>query len=385
MPSPFVLGLKCRVCGTPYPMTANNFCTEDFGPLEVDYDYDSIAEVLTREKIEMRPHTMWRYQELLPLDGEPTVGTQVGGTPLVKADRLAKELGVERLWIKNDAVNFPTLSFKDRVVAVALCKAREFGYTTVGCASTGNLANSVAANAAAAGLDSYIFVPSDPRADQDPRHQRLRLRQGDRRSRRHLRPGEPPVYASGVQVRLGLRQHQPSSVLRRGLQDLRLRDRRGSRLALAATRRLSDGGRQPDRQDPQVIRRTGPFGSGCRRTLQIPRRASNRLQPHLPRGEEQPGNPPAGAQAEHDRQIAGHRRPGGRLLRRQDDPRIGRLGRGRERSRYRPIDGPACTHRRHLRGNSGRRDGGGGAQADRARLTSARDEEIVVCITGNGL
>jgi threonine synthase len=109
----------------------------------------------------MRPNNMWRFQEFLPLDGEPTVGRQVGGTPLLKADRLAEALGVEKLWIKNDAVNFPTLSFKDRVVAVALSKAREFGFTTVGCASTGNLANSVAANAAAAGLESYIFVPSD--------------------------------------------------------------------------------------------------------------------------------------------------------------------------------------------------------------------------------
>jgi threonine synthase len=104
---------------------------------------------------------MWRYRELLPVDGEPSVGIHVGGTPLVRADRLAEALGVENLWLKNDAVNFPTLSFKDRVVAVALSKAREFGFRTVGCASTGNLANSVAANAAAAGLESYIFVPAD--------------------------------------------------------------------------------------------------------------------------------------------------------------------------------------------------------------------------------
>jgi threonine synthase len=104
---------------------------------------------------------MWRYQELLPLEGPPTVGLHVGGTPLVKADRLAEALGVEKLWVKNDAVNFPTLSFKDRVVAVALSKAKEFGFTTVGCASTGNLANSVAANAAAAGLEAYIFIPAD--------------------------------------------------------------------------------------------------------------------------------------------------------------------------------------------------------------------------------
>ncbi len=161
MASSFVRGLTCRLCGALYPVSPTTFCTEDFGPLEVDYDYDAIALALDRTKIEMRPRTMWRYQELLPLDGEPTVGLQVGGTPLVRADRLARELGVRRLWLKNDAVNFPTLSFKDRVVAVALSKAREFGYTTVGCASTGNLANSVAANAAAAGLESCILVPSD--------------------------------------------------------------------------------------------------------------------------------------------------------------------------------------------------------------------------------
>ena len=161
MTSPFVRGLKCRLCGALYPISTNNSCSEDFGPLEVDYDYDAVAEALSRDKIALRPRTMWRYQELLPLDGEPTVGLQVGGTPLVRADRLAEELGVEKLWIKNDAVNFPTLSFKDRVVSVALSKAREFGFRTVGCASTGNLANSVAANAAQAGLEAYIFVPAD--------------------------------------------------------------------------------------------------------------------------------------------------------------------------------------------------------------------------------
>jgi threonine synthase len=159
--SPFVRGLKCRLCGQAYPIGPTNFCTEDFGPVEVDYDYEAIAEAVSRGKLELRPNNMWRYQEFLPLDGEPTVGRQVGGTPLVKADRLAEALGVKKLWIKNDAVNFPTLSFKDRVVAVALSKAREFGFTTVGCASTGNLGNSVAANAAAAGLDSYIFIPAD--------------------------------------------------------------------------------------------------------------------------------------------------------------------------------------------------------------------------------
>jgi len=156
-----VKGLKCRLCGTRYPKEALNFCTEDFGPLEVDYDYEAIARVFRPEALEKRPRTMWRYKELLPIDGEPAVGPQVGGTPLVKADRLAEALGLRELYIKNDAVNHPTLSFKDRVVAVALSKAVEFGFDTVGCASTGNLAGSVAANASAAGLNAYVLIPDD--------------------------------------------------------------------------------------------------------------------------------------------------------------------------------------------------------------------------------
>jgi threonine synthase len=131
-----------------------------FGPLEVDYDYDAIGEVLTRDVLQGRPFNMWRYAELLPLSSTPAVGGLVGGTPLVRADRLARRLGVRELWLKNDAVCFPTLSFKDRVVSVALSKAVEFGFDTVACASTGNLANSVAANAAAAGLRACIFIPA---------------------------------------------------------------------------------------------------------------------------------------------------------------------------------------------------------------------------------
>ena len=153
--------LKCRECGREYPLTATHVCEFDFGPLEVAYDYERIKKSLTREAIQSRPKTMWRYRELLPIAGEPTVGTQVGFTPLIKADRLAKKLGIRELWIKNDAVNYPTLSFKDRVVSVALSRSKELGFETVACASTGNLANSVAANAASAGLKSYVFIPSD--------------------------------------------------------------------------------------------------------------------------------------------------------------------------------------------------------------------------------
>ena len=161
MSAELTLGLKCRLCGKMYPKEALNFCTEDFGPLEVVYDYDAIGEVLNREVIKSRQHNMWRYRELLPIDHAPTVGLHVGGTPLIKADRLAKVLGVAELYIKNDAVNHPSLSFKDRVVGVALSKAVELGYKTVGCASTGNLAGSVAANAAAAGLEAYVLIPDD--------------------------------------------------------------------------------------------------------------------------------------------------------------------------------------------------------------------------------
>src|SRR5205809_57146 len=157
----FMKALKCRECGREYPLEATHVCEFDFGPLEVVYDYDRIKKSLSRATILSRPHTMWRYRELLPVANEPTVGTQVGFTPLVKADRLARALGIREAWVKNDTVNYPSLSFKDRVVSVALSRARELGFDTVACASTGNLANSVAANAAAAGLKAYVFIPSD--------------------------------------------------------------------------------------------------------------------------------------------------------------------------------------------------------------------------------
>lgn len=157
----YMKALKCRECGREYPLTATHVCEFDFGPLEVAYDYDRIKKALSHDIIAPRAKTMWRYRELLPVAQDPTVGTQVGFTPLIKADRLARKLGIRELWIKNDAVNYPTLSFKDRVVSVALSRSKELGFETVACASTGNLANSVAANAASAGLKAYVFIPSD--------------------------------------------------------------------------------------------------------------------------------------------------------------------------------------------------------------------------------
>jgi len=157
----YMKALRCRECGREYPLEARHVCEFDFGPLEVAYDYDRIEGKLTRKSIASRPQSMWRYRELLPVANEPTVGLEVGFTPLIKADRLAKRLGIRELWIKNDTVNYPTLSFKDRVVSVALSRARELGYDVVACASTGNLANSVAANAAASGMKAFVFIPHD--------------------------------------------------------------------------------------------------------------------------------------------------------------------------------------------------------------------------------
>jgi threonine synthase len=132
----------------------------------VDYDYAAAARVLTRRELESRPNSMWKYQELLPLEAPPTVGKASGGTPLVRADRLGRALGLDNLYLKNDNACFPTLSFKDRVTGVAINKALEFKLEAVGCASTGNLANSVAANAAAAGLPAYILIPDNLEASK---------------------------------------------------------------------------------------------------------------------------------------------------------------------------------------------------------------------------
>lgn len=157
----YTKGLKCKECEERYPKEPIYVCETCFGPLEVEYDYDVIKKDLTKELILSREKNIWRYAELLPIDNEPTIGAQVGYTPLVKADNLGKALGHSNLYVKNDAVCFPTLSFKDRVVSVALSKSKEFGFDTVSCASTGNLANAVSSLASSGNLKSFIFIPYD--------------------------------------------------------------------------------------------------------------------------------------------------------------------------------------------------------------------------------
>ncbi len=156
----FVSGLTCHLCGASYPPEALWVCSECLGPLEVTYDYPAIRGVMSRSLIESRPRSLWRYRELLPVE-EPKTGFNSGFTPLVRATRLAKELGIDELYIKDDSVNHPTFSYKDRVVSVAATRCVELGFPVFGCASTGNLAGSVAAHAARLGLPCYVFIPND--------------------------------------------------------------------------------------------------------------------------------------------------------------------------------------------------------------------------------
>jgi len=156
----FAYALACRECGREYglkPIFSCDFC---FGPLEVLYDYDLVQDAMTIDAIESGPPTIWRYGPLLPVDPQYKVDIGTGFTPLIRADRLAKAIGIDTLWIKNDTVN-PTWSFKDRVVSMAIGRAREFGFEAMACASTGNLANSIAAHSAAAGMDCFVFIPDD--------------------------------------------------------------------------------------------------------------------------------------------------------------------------------------------------------------------------------
>lgn len=158
---PYIKGLKCRECERRYPIEPVHVCEFCFGPLEVEYDYDAIRAAVSRETIMAGPASIWRYAELLPTSIDaPRVDLGTGFSPLVKADNLGRAIGLKNLYIKNDTQN-PTFSFKDRVVSVALTRAREFGFDIAACASTGNLANSVAAHAAKAGMKSYVFIPAD--------------------------------------------------------------------------------------------------------------------------------------------------------------------------------------------------------------------------------
>ena len=252
--------LVCRACGHETPVEATNICERCFGPLEVRYDYEEVARRISRESIAAGPPSIWRYRDLLPVDLEETEPITLGEgfTPLIHARNLGAELGLRNLYLKNDTQN-PTGSFKDRVVSVAATWAREHGLTTIACASTGNLANSVAAYAAHAGLRAVVVVPSD-------------LEPAKMIGTSIFRPTIIAVDGSYDDVnrlctrarrlrRLGVLQPQPARLLQRGEQDAHLRDRRTARLAPPGrdhragrlglpVRQAPQGGRRVDRSRP---------------------------------------------------------------------------------------------------------------------------------------
>ncbi len=338
--------LKCRLCGKQYPKEALNFCTDDFGPLEVAYDYEEVSRTMTRAAIEARPRSMWRYRELLPLDGEPTVGLHVGSTPLVCADRLARVLGVSELYIKNDAVNYPTLSFKDRVVAVALSKAVEFGFQTVGCASTGNLANSVAANAATVGLEAYVLIPDgleqgkvlgatiygakviaiEGNYDQVNRLcSQIAFQFGWGFVNVNLRP----FYAEGsktvgFEIAEDLGWRAPDHVIA---------PMAGGSLIGKIHKAFKELERIGLIDGPVKTKMHGAQATGCNPISAMVKSGAKKVKPIR--------NP------DHDRQEPGDRRPGRRLLRLATDPRDRRLERRRRRR---------SNHRRHAAARRDRRD-----------------------------
>ena len=230
--------LKCKECGATYDLDAHYFCENCFGPLEVAYDHSALDPAEAKRRIQAGSQGIWRYADFLPFEGRPGDPLEPGLTPLLRADRLAERLGLEaEIWIKNDAAN-PTHSFKDRVVAVAVAKAQELGFDTVACASTGNLANAVAAHAAAAGLESYVFVPANLE------EQKLLATGVYGTNLVGVRGNYDDVNRLCTQLAetrpVGLRQRQPAPLLRRGLEDARLRDGRAARLGAARPGRLPD-------------------------------------------------------------------------------------------------------------------------------------------------
>ncbi len=308
---------------------------------------------------------MWRYRELLPIDGEPTVGLHVGGTPLIKADRLAKALGVAELYIKNDAVNHPTLSFKDRVVAVALSKAVELGYRTVGCASTGNLAGSVAANAAAAGLEAYVLIPDNLEAGKvlgcsvygakvvaikgNYDHvNRLCSQIAFKFGWGFVNVNLRPFYAEGsktmgFEIAEDLGWRLPDHVVA-PMAGGSLIGKIHKAFKEFATLGLVDG--------PVTTKMFGAQATGCNPISHTVKTDALKVRPVR--------------DPQDDRQEPGHRRPGRRLLRLAADPRHRRLVRGRGRRRDRRRHEAPGRDRGDLRRDRRRRHAGRHPQADRA-------------------
>ena len=374
---------RCKECGTDYPLDARYVCESCFGPLEVAYARGSSADAAElRRKIQAGPR---RGSGATPTScrstSRPRDPLEPGLTPLVRADRLAERLGLGEVWVKNDAAN-PTHSFKDRVVAVAVAKAQELGFETVACASTGNLANAVAAHAAAAGLDSYVFVPADLE------EQKLLATGVYGTNLVGVRGNYDDVNRLCTQLceerPVGVRQRQPAPVLRRGLEDPRLRDGRAARLDAARPGRLPDRVGLAVHEDRPRLQRVARPGPRLGRAPGVQRRPGDGCSPVATAYAEgwdvcKPQKP------DDDRQEPGDREPGRRAVRaraRAPHRRRGRLGHRRRDPRRDP---PAGGDDRDLHRDRGRRHHRDPARSSPSAAISAAGERVVAYITGEGL
>ena len=312
--------LRCRECGAEYELEAQYVCERCFGPLEVSYERQENVDVEgLRRRIQAGPQNIWRYADFLPLQAPPgpsarltsRAGLPAGCTPLVRADRLAERLGLREVWVKNDSAN-PTHSFKDRVVTVAAARARELGFETLACASTGNLANSVGRHRRGARPGDLRVHPVRSRGAEDPRDRRLR--DEPREDPGQLRRRQPPLHRAVGRARLGVREREHAPVLRRGLQDPRVRDRRAARVAHAGPRGRADRLRLAVHEDRQGLPGVLRPRAHRRRPAADERRAGDGLLAGRDRVRRGPGLLPPGA-ARPDREVARDRLPGRRPLR----------------------------------------------------------------------
>ena len=373
--------LTCKECGQTYPLEARYVCEQCFGPLEVAYDHSGLDAREAKRKIQAGPADIWRYADFLPLAERPRDPLQPGLTPLLRADRLAERLGLGELWIKNDAAN-PTHSFKDRVVAVALAKARELGFETVACASTGNLANAVAAHAAAAGLDSYVFVPADLEEQKLLATGVYGTTAG--RRPRQLRRRQPALHRALRDPPVGVRERQPAPVLLGGLEDDRLRARRAARLVAARPGRVPDRlglAVHEDRQGHLGVARAGPRRG---RAAGLQRRPGGGLQPGRRGLRGRPGCLPPAAAARRSRRAW-------RSATRPTAPYALELARQTDGSIESVTDDEIRAGIRLLAETTGifTETAGGVTTAVLAKLAEAGaigdDERVVAIITGEGL
>ncbi len=360
----FVSGLRCRECGRAYPAEALHVCDFCFGPLEVTYDYERVAATMTRERIASGPRSIWRYADLLPVSDPAPVDLGAGFTPLIRADRLAAELGLGELWVKDDTAN-PTGSFKDRVVSVALTKARQLGFKIAACASTGNLANSVAAHAARAGMESVVLIPHDLEAAKvtmtsvyggrviavegsyDDVNRLCAELTSEQPSWAFVNVNVRTYYAEGsktlaFEVAEQLGWEAPDHVV--------VPIGSGSQLTKVA-KGFDELWKVGLLDEEPSVRVSGAQAEGCSPVATAFADGTDAIRPVKP---------------EHHRQIAGHRQPRRRLVRARRHPHVGWILRLGHRRRGDRGDSVAGSNRGDLRRDSGRCDHRHAGQAGRA-------------------